>query len=157
MKGIKVPDGRDPLLFGGLQPVRKSQVGALEAAIGTGGIERQWRELVAGNGAARPPDLTGSQILNLAAEGDSLAQQIVDKISGHLALVCSYLSLILNCSLIVFGGELGVHPVLLQATSTRLEEHDFAHPRLATTQLGTKAPLRGAPRLALEASDPILP
>ena len=42
----------------------------------------------------------------------------------------------LNCSLIVFGGELGMHPALLQAVSVRLEDHDFARPRLAITQLG---------------------
>jgi glucokinase len=145
------------LVSGSLQPVRKSQVGALEAAIGTCGIERQWRELAAGNGDAHPTGLTGSEILDRAAQGDPLAQRIVGKTSEYLAMVCSYLSLILNCSLIVFGGELGIHPVLLQATSARLEEHDFAHPRLAITQLGTKAPLRGAMRLALEEAETVLP
>ena len=145
------------LVFGKLQPVRKSQVGALEAAIGTCGIERQWRELVAQHGLAGLEQLSGTEILDRAASGDPLAQQIVDKTSDYLAMVCSYLSLILNCSLIVFGGELGVHPTLLQATSARLEEHDFAHPRLAITQLGTKAELRGALRLALQATEMALP
>jgi glucokinase len=141
----------------GLQPIRKSQVGALEAAIGTSGIERQWRELTAQNGHAAYQALSGSEILDRAAQGDALAQRIVDKISESLAMVCSYLSLILNCSLIVFGGELGVHPALLQATSARLEEHDFAHPRLAITQLGTKAQLKGALRLALQSAEAALP
>jgi glucokinase len=140
----------------GLQPIRKSQVGALEAAIGTSGIERQWRELTAQNGHACQA-LSGSEILDRAAQGDALAQRIVDKISESLAMVCSYLSLILNCSLIVFGGELGVHPALLQATSARLEEHDFARPRLAITQLGTKAQLKGALRLALQSAEAALP
>jgi glucokinase len=142
---------------GSLQPVRKSQVGALEAAIGTSGIERQWRELAAQNGDAGPEDLGSGEILDRAAQGDPLAQRIVDKTSEYLAMVCSYLSLILNCSLIVFGGELGVHPTLLQATSARLEEHDFAHPRLAITQLGTKAQLKGALRLALQSAEAALP
>lgn len=141
----------------GLQPIRKSQVGALEAAIGTSGIERQWRELTSRNGHAACQDLSGSEILDRAAQGDALAQQIVDRISESLAMVCSYLSLILNCSLIVFGGELGVHPALLQATSARLEEHDFAHPRLAITQLGTKAQLKGALQLALQSAEAALP
>jgi glucokinase len=145
------------LVFGRLQPVRKSQVGALEAAIGTCGIERQWRELLAQNAEAGLETLTGSEILDRAAQGDPLARRIVDKTSEYLAMVCSYLSLILNCSLIVFGGELGVHPALLQATSARLEEHDFAHPHLAITQLGTHAQLRGALRLALQAAETVLP
>jgi glucokinase len=72
-------------------------------------------------------------------------------------MVCSHLSLILNCSLIVLGGELGLHPALLQATSARLEEHDFAHPRLAITELGAKAGFRGALRLALQAAEAGLP
>ena len=142
---------------GSLQPVRKSQVGALEAAIGTSGIERQWRELAAQNGDAVAADLGSAEILDRAAQGDPRAQRIVDKTSEYLAMVCSYLSLILNCSLIVFGGELGVHPALLQATSARLEEHDFAHPRLAITQLGTKAQLKGALRLALQSAEAALP
>ena len=140
-----------------VQAIRKTQVGELEAAIGTGGIERQWRELAAQNGAAGLEGLCGVEILDRAVEGDPLAQRIVDKTSDHLAMVCSYLSLILNCSLIVLGGELGVHPALLQATSARLEGHDFAHPRLAITQLGTKAELKGALRLALEAAETALP
>jgi glucokinase len=145
------------VLGAGVQPVRKSQVGALEAAIGASGIERQWRELAARHGEAGLEALGGSQILDRATQGDALAQQIVDKVSEYLAMVCSYLSLILNCSLIVFGGELGLHPALLQATSARLEEHDFARPRLAITQLGTKAQLRGALRLALQSADTALP
>lgn len=71
-------------------------------------------------------------------------------------MVCSYLSLIINCSLIVLGGELGMHPALFQATCSRLEGHDFARPRIAVTQLGVKAELRGALRLALEATDAAL-
>jgi glucokinase len=157
----------------GLQPIRKSQVGALEAAIGAKGIERQWRELTAQNGetglqdlgggeipdraALEIPDCAALEILDRAALGDPLAQRIVDKTSEYLAMVCSYLSLILNCSLIVFGGELGVHPALLQATSARLEEHDFAHPRLAITQLGALAQLKGALRLALQSAEAALP
>jgi hypothetical protein len=60
-------------------------------------------------------------------------------------------------SLIVFGGELGAHPALLQATRARLAEHDFARPRLAITQLGPEAELKGALRLALETAEAALP
>jgi glucokinase len=140
-----------------VQAVRKSRMGALEAAIGTDGVERQWRQLAAHTRAPGLEGLRGVEILDRAVEGDPLAQQIVDKTSGYLATVCSCLSLILNCSLIVFGGELGMHPALLQATRARLEEHDFAHPRLAITQLGAEAELQGALRLALETAESALP
>jgi glucokinase len=141
---------------GSVQPVRKSQVGALEAAIGTSGIERQWRESIARSGEAGLENLTSGDILDRAALGDARARAIVDKAADCLALACSCLSLILNCSLIVFGGELGMHPALLQAASARLEEHDFAHPRLAITQLGAKAQLQGALRLALHSAEAAL-
>jgi glucokinase len=141
----------------GIQPVHKSELGALEGAIGTGGIERKWRELVARSGATELEALRSAEILDRAVQGDLLAQQIVDIVSEHLATVCSHLSLILNCSLIVLGGELGLHPALLKSTSARLEKHDFARPRLAITELGAEAGLRGALRLALQAAEAELP
>jgi len=134
----------------GIQAVRKSQGGALERFIGTCGIERQWSELTAQAGGPAAEPLRAVEVLDRAAAGDPLAEQILNRVSECVALVCSHFSLILNCSLIVFGGELGVHPALLEAVSALLEAHDFAHPRLTTTQLGVKAELHGALRLALE-------
>jgi glucokinase len=140
-----------------LQPVRKSQAGALEAAIGTRGIECRWREGVAAGGLHRTADLGSTEILDQAKRGDPLALEIVDATAEYLSMTCSYLSLILNCSLIVFGGELGMHRVLFDATVARLAGHDFARPRLAITQLGTMVQLRGALRLALQVAEAALP
>ena len=140
-----------------VQAVRKSQSGALESAIGSVGIERQWRERVAANDLDPAASPSALEILDLAREGNPIARRILDNVSECVANVCSYLSLILNCSLIVFGGELGMHPALLQAVSVRLEDHDFARPRLAITQLGAKAENRGALRVALQAADASLP
>jgi glucokinase len=136
-----------------VQAVRKSQMGALESAIGSVGIERQWREQVAANGSDPAASPFALQILDLALEGDPVARRILDNVSECVATVCPYFSLILNCSLIVFGGELGMHPALLQTVSVRLEDHDFARPRLAITQLGAKVENRGALRVALQAAD----
>ena len=139
----------------GIQAVRKSQGGALERVIGTCGIERQWSDLAARAGAS-PEPLRAVEVLDRAAAGDPVAQQVLDSVSQTVAMVCSHLSLILNCSLIVFGGELGVHPALLQAVGALLGAHDFAHPRLTATQLGVKAELHGAVRLALESAEAAL-
>jgi len=109
------------------------------------------------NGLPELGDLRGVRILDRAIEGDARAQRIVDKSSEYLATVCSYLSLILNCSMIVFGGELGMQPALLEATMARLEGHDLARPRLAITQLGIKAEFKGALRLALDVAEAALP
>lgn len=146
-----------PVPGSSVQAVRKSQMGALECAIGSVGIERQWREMVSSDVAGPPSGPCALQIFDLALEGNPVAQRILDSVSECVATVCSYLSLILNCSLIVFGGELGMHPALLQAVNVRLEDHDFARPRLAITQLGAKAENRGALRVALQAADASLP
>jgi glucokinase len=140
----------------GIQAVRKSQGGALEREIGTCGIERQWNELAAQAAAPPAEPLRAVEVLDRAAAGDPVARQILDSVSQRVAMVCSHLSLILNCSLIVFGGELGVHPALLPVVARLLEAHDFAHPRLTTTQLGVKAELHGALRLALESAEAAL-
>jgi len=142
-----------PLGSSAVQPVRKSQVGALESSIGSCGIERRWRELVAQSHSSEPANLHSMEILDRAKNGDELARRIVDLSAEYLAMTCTYLSLILNCSLIVFGGELGMHPALFDATLARLEVHDFARPRLAITQLRMMAELRGALRLALQVAE----
>lgn len=134
-----------------VQAVRKSQMGALESAIGSHGVERRWREW-SGDGR----QLSAVEIFDRALDGNTVARRILDHVADCVAAVCSNLSLILNCSLIVFGGELGMHPALLQAANMRLEEHDFARPRLAVTQLGAKAENRGALRVALQAADAAL-
>jgi glucokinase len=134
---------------------RKSPAGSLEGAICSNAIERQWREMAGSKGA--PANLRSVEILDRARQGDRLARKIVEKNSEYLAMTCSYLSLILNCSLIVFGGELGMHPALFEATVARLESHDLAKPRLTIAQLGIMAELRGALRLALQVADAALP
>jgi glucokinase len=78
-----------PVAGSTLQPVRKSQMGALEAAIGAGGVERQWRELAAHGGAPGLAGLRAAEIFGRAADGDPLARQIVDRSANHLAMVCS--------------------------------------------------------------------
>lgn len=141
----------------GMQVVRKSQPGALEAMIGTRGIEARWHEAMASNGSHQGADLRSTEILDLAGRGDPIARQIVDASAEYLSMTCSYMSLILNCSLIVFGGELGMHPVLFEGTVSRLAGHDFARPRLAVTQLGIMVELRGALRLAMQVAETSLP
>jgi glucokinase len=134
---------------------RKSAAGSLEGAICSNAVERQWRETAGSKGV--PADLRSVEILDRARQGDRLARKIVEKNSEYLAMTCSYLSLILNCSLIVFGGELGMHPALFDATVARLETHDLARPRLIVAQLGIMAELRGALRLALQVAEAALP
>ena len=56
------------------QAVRKWQMGALESAIGSVGIQRQWRELVTADGSDPAGCPCAAQILDLALEGDPMAR-----------------------------------------------------------------------------------
>jgi glucokinase len=129
------------------QPIRRALSGSLEAAIGTAGIESQWR--------SRGP-LSATEIMDRAATGDPAARRIVHKSAKLLAEVCSNLSLILNCPLIVLGGELGMCEPLFSETRALVEKNEFARPRLAISQSGENAPLLGALRLALQTAEPAL-
>jgi glucokinase len=133
----------------------KSRVGGMEEAICSNAIERQWRELA--KGARVPLDLRGAEVLDRARQGDRIARKIVNRTSEYIAMACSCLSLILNCSLIVFGGELGMHPALFETTVGLLENHSFPKPRIVVAQLGMMAELRGALRLALQVAEAALP
>ena len=129
------------------QPIRRSQSGSLEAAIGTDGIERQWRP---------PGALCARDIMDRAAGGDAAARRIVRKSARILAEVCSNLSLVLNCPLIVLGGELGICDPLFAETRALVEKNEFARPRLAMSQSGRDAQLFGAVRLALQSAEAAL-
>ena len=102
-------------------PIRKTRMGTLEGAIGTAGIEHDWRQLMKSRGGAGPRQpLRAAEILECASKGEPIARQVVQKIAHILAVACSNLGLILNCSLIVLGGEIGAHPAMLQATAALL-------------------------------------
>ncbi len=61
-------------------------------------------------------------------------------------------------SLVVFGGRVGSHAALFEATRRIVERNEFCRPRLAPSALGAKASLSGAIWLALaSAESKILP
>lgn len=140
-----------PMPGAGRQPIRKSQPGSLESAVGSDGIEEQWVKRKQG------APVRASEIFDLADNGNATAARIVAQTAETLAMICTSLSLILNCSLVVLGGELGLHESLLKATASLLEKNEFARPRLAVSHLGRDASLWGAVRLALQTAEAGLP
>jgi predicted NBD/HSP70 family sugar kinase len=62
------------------------------------------------------------------------------------------LSLVLDLSLVVLGGGVGGHPVLLQAIQRRLERNEIARPQLVLSGLGGEAQIHGAIWLGLQAA-----
>ncbi len=95
-------------------------------------------------------------VFNLAQAGDARAVKIVRQRSEIVADIIVNLSLILNPGLIVLGGELGSHPVMIDFVQKQLEGGEFAVARIAASPPDQRAVLWGGISLALEALPSIL-
>jgi glucokinase len=89
-------------------------------------------------------------VLDLARSGDPHARKIIQYRAGIVSDILVNLSLILNPGLILLGGEVGSHPMLLSSVQKQLERSEFAVTRIAAATLGDFAVLWGAIAAALE-------
>jgi glucokinase len=94
--------------------------------------------------------LNATQVFELAVQGDAKARKLLQASAEVLANAVTNLSLLLNPSLIIFGGTIGNSEPLLRATQQIVGKNEFARPRLAMSTLGSDAQVHGAIRLALE-------
>ncbi len=130
--------------------------GPLESVIGGKGIERMWRDMPNGSesGVHHPPSqLQATGIFDLAQSGDQKAGEVLLQTARILASAIADVSAILDTSLVVLGGRVGIHPALLEATQRILEQNDVARPKLAPSSLGQEAQLFGAIWLALKVAE----
>jgi glucokinase len=117
--------------------------GELEKTLSASGILKSWR----GRGQSsriRSRVRHAVDVWDLAAAGNGKAKRILKQRATILADVILDLALILNPSLILLGGELGNHPVLLHELETLLGGSEFPIVRLALGTLGSSAVLWGA-------------
>ena len=137
-------------------PLALRRRGSLESAIGGEGIRNFWLTL---HGSAGPNKRSSSrrigayEIFDLAEQGEKQARVVLQQTARFLADAITNVCVILNSSLIVFGGHLGTHPVLFEATRRILERNEFSRPELALSSLGREAQLFGALWLALRVAD----
>jgi glucokinase len=123
--------------------------GSLESTIGGEGIRQQW--LAAGKSSAHSKHLTATEVFDLALTGDPLAKVVLDRSAQLLAYAVYNISLVLNPSLFVLGGGVGMNGALRDATEAVLQRYsEPAQPRLIISSLGQDAQLMGAIRLALD-------
>jgi glucokinase len=123
--------------------------GSLESTIGGDGIRQQWQE--AGRSSAHSKHLNATEVFDLALTGDSLAKVVLDRSARLLAYAVYNISLVLNPSLFVLGGGVGMNRALRDATDAVLQRHrEPAQPKLVISSLGQDAQLMGAIRLALD-------
>ena len=135
-------------------PVKRGMPGSLESVIGGGGIGTQW--LRARNGKYNSPvqNLTASEIFDHAVSGDRVARTVLDHSARILAYAVYNISVVLNTSLFVLGGGVGMSAPLLHATRKILKQYDEpVLPKLITSRLGQDAQLMGAIRLALDKAE----
>lgn len=130
------------------------EFGELEKVLSRGGFERAWKLQSAKEGSTQKRNATS--ILDLAAKKESVATRILSERAEVLTDVIVNISLILNPALIVLGGEIGSHPVLVESVQAKLTDSEFAVPRMEASTLGRDAVLWGAVELVLQMSLPTL-
>lgn len=123
--------------------------GKLEKALSGSGILKSWRSSGPGS-RIRSRVTRAADVWDLAATGNARAKRILKQRAGILADVIVDLALILNPSLILLGGEVGNHPVLLHELKTSLAGDEFPIVQVALGTLGSSAVLWGAACTALE-------
>lgn len=135
------------------------EFGELESVLTSSGILKSWREICAkaspGAKRAEPP-VDATAILNLARAGDSCAAKLIRQRAEIAADIVINLSLILNPRLILLGGEIGSHPVMIDFMRQQLNGSEFAVTRIESSALGNRSALWGSIALALEALPAIL-
>ena len=135
------------------------EFGELESVLTSSGILKSWRETCskASHGAKhsqQPIDATA--ILNLAQAGDSCAAKLIRQRAEIAADIVINFSLILNPGLILLGGEIGSHPVMIDFVRQQLEGSEFAVTKIQPSAMGDRSALWGSIALALEALPAIL-
>jgi glucokinase len=137
------------------------EFGELETVLTSSGILKSWDKESKKTGrnysaTESGKQLTALDVLDLAQAGNPNAQKIVRLRADIVSDIIVNVSLILNPGLILLGGEIGGHTVLLSSLLKQLEGSEFAVPKIGTGALGPRAGLWGAVSLALDAISSVL-
>lgn len=128
------------------------EFGGLEQVLGGPGILRSWNAVSSKSGVGIKVR-KASGVLDLALEGNAFAEKIVLQRARLLRDVVLNLSLTLNPSLFVFGGDLGAHAALLQPTMEMLRKSEVATARVLPSSLGNLAVVWGAIAVGMKDSE----
>ncbi|HEX4308945.1 MAG TPA: ROK family transcriptional regulator [Acidobacteriaceae bacterium] len=129
--------------------------GELEKVLSIKGIEKSWK-LDPSESRVERRQLKAAAILDLAAGRDTRAHHIVEDRAQLLSDVIVNISLILNPALVLLGGDVGSHPVLLKSVRAKLADSEFAVPHIRSGVLGKAAVLWGGIEVGLRISLPAL-
>ncbi len=123
------------------------EFGELESVLTSAGILASWREEA---DRAYPDVASAVKVLDLAENGNPLAERLVQYRAGIVSDIVLNLSLILNPALILLGGAVGSHSAMLHGVRKQLEGSEFGVTRVLAGILGDTAVLWGAIMLALD-------
>jgi glucokinase len=135
------------------------EFGELETVLTCSGILKSWHEEKIKSSKDRQSsqsEINAMEVLNLAEAGDARAANIVRQRADIVSDIIVNLSLILNPGLILLGGEVGSHPVLIGSVLKQLEGSEFAVTKIGVGTLGQRAVLWGAIALALDSLSSVL-
>lgn len=135
------------------EPAALGKPGGLEGVVGGEGLRTQWRSQWSREKTPLSQELTATEIFDAAIAGDVLANVLLDRAARALAHTIFDITLILNASLYVLGGSVGLHAALRERTQVVVDTYARRlRPRLVLSELGNDAQLMGAIRLAQIAS-----
>jgi glucokinase len=135
------------------------EFGELETVLTCSGILKSWHERRGKSSQDRrnsQSKIDAVGVLNLAQAGDVRAEKVIGQRADIVSDIIVNLSLILNPGLILLGGEIGSHPVLISTVLKQLEGSEFAVTKIGVGALGQRAVLWGAIALALDALSSVL-
>jgi glucokinase len=136
------------------QAAQPGAPGSLESTVGGEGIRQQWLRACKEAGIAPIPDLTATEIFARARAGDGHAAGVLNRSAQILAYAVYNISLVLNSSLFVLGGGVGMSVPFRDATQQFLDQYNEpVRPKLIISSLGQDAQLIGAIRLALKTAE----
>lgn len=137
------------------------QYGCLEQYASATAMVRQANELIAAGkrsslqSLVRNELLTTQDVFTAAAEGDLVAERLVDDMASYLAVACINLCRIIDLQAIVIGGGVAnagdalLKPLRKAFTSKNWGIADAVVPNLSVTELGNDAGFVGAASLAM--------
>jgi len=136
-------------------PAKRGTPGSLETMIGGEGLKEQWLKSTGRKRNGRDVrDLTATGIFYHALTGDERAKSVLEQSARILAHTVYNISTVLNSSVFVLGGGVGMNNILIAATQRILEPYTQpSHPKLISSSLGQDAQLIGAIRLALDLAE----
>jgi predicted NBD/HSP70 family sugar kinase len=127
--------------------------GCLETLAGLRALARHWP----GSGASTSPEGWVQELYSAAAADVAGARALIDETARLIAIAISNVTLVLDPSLVVLGGDLFHQPGPLLTEVQRIIEHILPRPlEIAVSELGEEAPLWGTLRLATSRAQGLL-